>query len=496
MATGGGKTLTFCTIVKLAHKKNTASLVVVRGVKLIQQASERLTREGVEHGIYQGQSSFGNHHLVQVCSIDTLYRRKIMPPAKLIIIDEAHQTTGNGYKWFLEQYPDAKILAVSATPHLRQGLRHIADVVVYPISINELIERGYLVPPRYFAPDEPDLKDVRVSKGEYNEKDLEMVMRKSALKGSIPEHYKKLADGRPALLFAVSVNHSKQVVEQLNAAGVPAGHVDADTPDKERYLAIGRLISGEIKVLSNVGILTTGFDCPPVSCIIMARPTLSYNLHIQMLGRGTRPHPGKENFIVIDHAGNMMRHGFIEAEPMAELDARPKRKKSDGPSEPPMVKCQECAGLYHPSLDKCPYCEAINDNKIAKIRTDKSELKEITLDSIWIYIERLMQEAKLRGFEKGWIIHTIERKFGKNILEIYKPRIFRLKKWPSKRDPTFTRTSSELSKDYLTSAWTAAFGSTISEPRDGQVAVLSGSVAQDPPTSSASHQTANSWGLK
>lgn len=458
LATGAGKTFTFCTMLKGAYEKRTPSIVVVRGVKLIEQASARLTAEGVPHGIYQGSNSRGNHHLIQVCSIDTLYRQRLAPPAKFLVIDEAHQTAGEGYKWFLEQYADAFILAVSATPHLQKGMRHIADEIVYPISIQELMLLGYLVTPKYYGCDTPDLTGVKIQHGDYNEKQLDVAMRKSAVRGNIPIHYKRYADGRPALMFCASVEHSCMLVAQLIAAGVPAVHIDASSSDSTRRNAIDDLTAGKIKVVSNVGILTTGFDCPPVSCIILARPTMSYNLHIQIIGRGTRPFPGKNDFIVLDHAGNVMKHGPIEDEQPAELDAKPKKKIE---RLAPMAKCSRCAFLYAPATAFCPECGEANLS--APNRTPKAiegDLTQLFAENIDKFFERLKSIAKQRGYKKWWIFHQIKEKFGEKVAEEYRPKIFRLKQWTTE---TPTPDSSEKLSELLINAEIAVFGSTRPE---------------------------------
>lgn len=473
LATGGGKTLTFCELLKAAYEKGTECAVVVRGVKLIEQASLRLQASGVPHGIYQGSNSRGHHHLVQVCSIDTLYRQKKVPKAAFIVIDEAHQTAGEGYKWFLDQFKDAYILGVSATPHLKKGLRHLADAVVYPISINELMRQGHLVSPRYYGCDTPDLSNVKIVGGEFNEKQLDVAMRKSALKGYIPEHYLKYGEGRPTLMFCATIEHSKMLVEQLNAKGILAAHVDADSSDEERQEAIDDLTAGRIKVLSNVGILTTGFDCPPVSCIILARPTMSYNLHIQIIGRGTRPFPGKKDFIVLDHAGNVMRHGPIEDEMQAELDPKPKQKKT-GPREAPLTSCSLCDALYSPAALACPECGEENPNPPDRTPKQKpGELIELFDEQVERFFARLKEIGRQRGYKKWWILAQINEKFGEHVAEKYKPRVFRMQQWAT-RESTHIPPSSERLSDVLTKEMIAVFGSTTPAAPDA-VTTLSNS---------------------
>ncbi len=312
LATGGGKTRCFSEVLKGAHAKGTMALVVVRGRKLIKQASDRLRRDGVPHGIIMAGAENATFERIRVCSIDTLYSRRHAPEAALIVIDEAHQTTGEGYKWFLEQYPRALILAVTATPHLKRGMRHVADEVIRPITARELTEQGYLVPLRYWTPEKPDLSEVTTSGDDFNQRELGVAMRKAALSGNVVKTYLEMGGSRRAILFAVDIEHSRQLVGQLGQAGVAADHIDANCTDEQRDKAVKRLETGEIKVLSNVGVLTTGVDVPAVELVIMARPTKSYNLWIQMcLDDRTE---------VLTAAGFKMIGHIHDGEPVASFD--------------------------------------------------------------------------------------------------------------------------------------------------------------------------------
>jgi len=327
LATGAGKTHIFCDMVKSAAAKGKKCLIVARGRKLIDQASQRLTREGVYHGVMMaGHWNYRPTMPVQVCSVDTLIARSISPPADLIIIDEAHLAASPGYIEWLKSY-NTYIIAVTATPWVDKSLRHVADTIIHPITMMSLIERNYLVPFRYFAPQDPDLRSIKIVNKEYKNDQLEVAMSGNALTGKIIDHWKKLAQNRPTFLFAVNVNHSKMLVEKFCAAGIKAEHCEASTPDKERQKILDRIESGETQIVSNVGILCTGVDVPCIGAIIMARPIYSSkNLYIQQAGRGTRIFPGKKDCLLLDHSGNIHRHGFPTDEELVEeinLDGEP-----------------------------------------------------------------------------------------------------------------------------------------------------------------------------
>lgn len=418
MATGGGKTAAFCEVLKLAHQKGTACLVVVRGRKLIAQASARLDREGVPHDIIMAGSTRRTFENIRVCSIDTLHRRGHAPEASLIVIDEAHQTSGDGYKWFLAQYPHARILGVTATPHLKRGMRHIADAVVRPITASELTEQGYLVPLRYWTPEAPDLSDVKTIGDDYNQKELGKAMRKAALSGNIVKTYLEKGNGRRAVLFAVDIEHSRLLVEQFRCEGICADHIDATCTDEQRDQAITRLEKKEISVLSNVGVLTTGVDIPPIELIIMARPTKSYNLWIQMIGRGTRPCPEveKSDCHIFDHAGNVAKHGLLEDERECHLDGKP-------PGDAPQVKqCMACYAWNGHFASACSACGApFEEQKKPQRNKDTDENVDLQLYAVPNWHEelnRLIIMGKSAGYKPGFVFHRMKAIYGEDVAKM------------------------------------------------------------------------------
>jgi superfamily II DNA or RNA helicase len=417
MATGGGKTVVFSHVLTNSGYKGNRCIMVVRGRKLVNQASARLFREGVHHGVLMnGAWNYRPNALIQICSIDTLTARKLRPDAKLIVIDEAHMATSDSYVKFLEQYPNAFVLAVTATPYVEKSLRHIADEIVKPISMRELIDTGFLVDARYFAPSSPDLSGVKVSSSthDYVQNDLANAMQSGTLVGDLVHHWKKLGENRPTLCFAATIGHSKNIVSQFMNAGISAEHCDADTPEAQREEIIKRLQDGITKVVSNVGIFCTGVDIPPVGCIIMARPTKSYNLYIQQAGRGTRPADGKSDFIILDHAGNVNEHGFITEEPQANLDGT----KVVGAKSP--KTCSQCYAVFIGF--KCPACgytRPAEDRESKELVVTDGDLQEITESPFESQVKRRIKGLetlrKDRGFKKGWVYYRIVEEYGEEI---------------------------------------------------------------------------------
>lgn len=423
LATGSGKTVVFCEMIKSAEKKGKNTLVVVRGRKLVDQASERLMREDVSHGVLMsGHWNYRPHLAHQVASIDTLISRRLRPKADLIIIDEAHMAGSKGYKEFLALYPEAFIVACTATPYVDKGLSHIAETVVHPITMIDLIDKGYLVPFRYFAPTEPDLTDVKVSSStkDYLSDQLEGAMNAGGLSGKIIDHWKKIASDRQTICFAVNIHHSKTLVERFKENGINAEHCDADTSDVERDEIIARLKSGETQIVCNVGIFGTGIDIPSVGAIIMARPTKSRNLFIQQAGRGTRISDGKSDCILLDHAGNIRRHGFPTDETDVNLEANEKEfhaKKSK--------ICDMCFVVYRGPF--CPECGAVEKPIpiIGPIEESDDQLVEITeTDPILRSAKALRLEAKYKGRKPSWAHYKLIDRYGYGVSKPYLPYWF------------------------------------------------------------------------
>jgi superfamily II DNA or RNA helicase len=416
-------TVIFSEVLKGVHQKKKRAIMVVRGKQLVDQASQRLFRENVPHGVLMaGHWNRKPNELIQICSIDTLKRRGIVPPAELCVIDEAHYAGSDSFRWLIEQYPEGTFfLPVTATPHVTTGLRHCANQVVYPISILDLIKQGYLVPPKYYScPNDADFGKLKIDKktGDFLTADIDGIMGEVKIVGDIVKTWIAKGQNRPTICFATGVSNSKRLVDEFIRAGVKAVHIEAKNTFDERQEALNGLRNGEVKIVSNVGILCTGVDMPYVSCIIMARPTASYNLFIQQLGRGTRPFENKSDFIVLDHGKNVPRHGFIENEKECDLDGTPKK------SDDPLIQyttCLECYFIYASAeFDKCPQCGAEKPKKEIKHpihRTDIElveikDIEQVNEQRVISRVQSLIRTAAARGYKPGWAYYKIKTEFG------------------------------------------------------------------------------------
>lgn len=437
MAPGAGKTVIFSYILKNC---SIPCAMIVRGRKLVDQASARLIREGVPHGVIMaGHWNNQPNERIQICSVDTLGSRiekeetiKFLKKCKIIVFDEVHFATSQFYFDILELLdPECRILGVTGSPFNPKGLGHIADKVIKPITMLELIKRGYLVPGRIFCPDLPDLTGIAINGGDFNKGQLAAKMDEMELVGNLVDTWKKYGENRSSLYFAVNVKHSKHIAQEFRNAGISAVHCDANTPDAEREEVLEAHRKGGIKIITNVNIFSVGVDIPWLQLIGMARPTRSLNLYIQQAGRPTRPDPenGKTNFILLDHAGNVVRHGVPTFERDALLKPQKKRSKEEEEkylrSIAPII-CS-CLHAYPAHLKECPECGKLKPDKTEILDPKSGQLKEIqSIPPEVEYLGRLKQIQKSsvrksdgKKYSNSWLWHKMKNKFGEAVANKY-----------------------------------------------------------------------------
>lgn len=413
--TGSGKTTIGSEIIaRTIIKGNRVSWLVHRR-ELVQQASDRLKQFGVDHGIIMAGKPREPWKPVQVCSVQTLLRRQHANKANLYFIDEAHRALGESYIEILSRNPEAKLIGLTATPVRTdgRGLGHLFDSIIGCSTPQELTDRGFLVPARVFAPSAPDLTGVHKQAGDYKAKELEERVDKATLIGDIVDHWRRLAYGRRTVCFAVTVQHSKHIVERFLAAGIPAEHLDGETPLAEREAILHRITTGETLIVSNVGVWTEGVDVPAMSCALLARPTQSMGLYLQMGGRVLRPYEGKDEAVILDHAGCTLQHGFVTDEREWSLDGDMKKKKDssgDGPAAPGVRVCKECFAAFPNTVSACPSCGApyVVERQVEECAGELQEIRpgayqlprELSKNKKIAEIQKI---AAMMGYSRRWV---------------------------------------------------------------------------------------------
>ncbi len=365
MATGGGKTLTIAEVISRAEAKGNRTLFVCDSLELVEQAVKAFDSYGLQVGVMQGQHYRTDEScLTQVCTAQTLDRRieKFRPqfeqyPVHLIVIDECH-IQFRVRETLATLYPNAVIIGLTATP-FSKGMGKFYTGIISAIAMSTLIDEGYLCPYTAYAPYVPNMKGIRKSGGDYTGDAAAKVYNRQLI-ADIVDTWMKFGKGRPTLAFGCNVAHSKYIAEQFLGAGINAVHIDGygDDDDKAaRHQAIEDYKNGKIQILCSVGICTKGFDAPLTSCLIIARPTDSLSLHWQIVGRALRTHPSKTNSVILDHAGNFVRHGFPTDDIEFVLDdgnipdVKPDSRKKDEKLPTPCPKCQALKTAH-----KCPQC--------------------------------------------------------------------------------------------------------------------------------------------
>ena len=421
-ATGSGKTFIFCSILKAVHEKGTRAVVVVRGRQLVDQASERLSAMDVPHGVFMaGHYRFDPAALIQIASVDTCRARSTYPQADLLIIDEAHLATSKSFLEFLEHYDNSHWVSVTATPWSENGLEHLStdENVIYPISIKELTEQGYLCPAKYYTPTVFDTSKIKLKSGEFDEISAIKEFDKRKVIGDVVKNYERYCQGECTFIYAINLKHA----ESISKSFIECGHQNIILTGSDSLESRKQILNNHNLIIS-VGTLITGVDVPRLKNIIMCRPTTSKNLYVQMLGRGTRTHEGKEFFRVLDHVGNINRFGMIIDERKASL--QPQKKKS--PKEKKLgenqiinklKKCPKCSFLNGRIEDVCLECGHEFGHVQGPIINEDGELVEMDLSlksRIRIRAEYLLNKAWGEGWKVGSIWFKLHDEFGEQAM--------------------------------------------------------------------------------
>lgn len=420
LPTGAGKTVTSAYMVNTASQRGRRCWWVVHRREIILQASRTFWNMEIPHALVMGGVVADPDAMVQVGSVQTMARRlDKMPAPDLIVFDEAHHIASNQYQAIYDAFPRAQIVGLTATPWRLdgRGLGQWFESMVQGPSVAALMEMGSLCDYRLFAPSSTDVTGVGSQAGDYKRKDLAKVMDKPTIVGDAVAHYRKLANGKRAIAFAVSIDHSRHVAAQFHAAGIPAAHVDGSMDTATRDAIVEDFAAGRLLVLSNADLFGEGFDVPAVEAVILLRPTQSLSLHLQQIGRALRPAEGKPHAIILDHAGNAMRHGLPDDDREWTLEDRPKKKKG-AVSEISVKQCPDCYRVHTPAPE-CPQCGHVYAAAPRQIEQQEGQLEAVDLDAIRAKkkeelkaartIEDLIALGKSRGYRHpaGWAKHIM-----------------------------------------------------------------------------------------
>lgn len=426
-ATGAGKSTITASYVKMCVNARKNVLFFVHSKELVAQFAQRLYRQfGINSGIIMAGVKPNRQLPVQVASVQTLVRRQL-PQADIIFIDEAHRSKAKTYQKVIDNYLNAIIVGLTATPFRTdgQGLGDIFETIVHPVKIRELIQKGFLVPTKvYTSAQGVDMSGVKTIRGEYDNQEMMVRFSDNKVTSGVIQNYLKHAKDKKAIVFNVNVQHSIEMNALFNKQGITSAHIDGTTEKKTRDKIIRDFTIGKYKVLHNVKILTEGIDVPDTECVILNHATNSLGLYVQEVGRGLRPAKGKDNCIVLDHGDNTIRHGFVEDYDgvpftLEGIDKVLKNKKEEA------LKTKVCNSCLTVNPSNQRHCKECNEPFPIKERTveftDGMEFIAIERDAL--IIDRLLNMpyekikggvpasqlrlvAVLRGYQSKWWFHT------------------------------------------------------------------------------------------
>ena len=440
LPTGAGKTVCAADIIRRFNERGLFSLFLAHRREIIGQTSQRLTEHGMPlgaHGIIMAERmcDLRPQARIQVASIDTLHARGVrtktmeLPPADLVVFDEAHRARGRTREGLLKLYPDAIWIGLTATPCRGdgRGLGNLFDVLIVGPQVADLTKVGALVPVKIFAPVFRDIaKGVGTTKGDYIISALAKRMNTAELVGDVVGDWLQHGERRRTVAFSVDVAHAISIRDEFLRAGVRAEHVSGETPIAEREAILARLAAGETEVVANCMVLTEGWDCPPVSCAILARPTKQFGLYRQMVGRVLRPAEGKTDASILDHAGAIWRHGTPSDDIVWTLNIDQKAtnstaaaRKRGGATE--LACCPECSAVLQgkPPCWSCGWVPKRRgrdvdfiDGELGLVVDGKAQAPQYSEGDRVEFFQQLRSVQQTRGYKQGWAAHKFKDKFG------------------------------------------------------------------------------------
>lgn len=412
--TGSGKTVMAAAMI---DRLGVDTLWLTHRKELVEQAARHIRDVGSVCGIIMAGVPAMPFAPIQVASIQTLTRREA-GRASLVVIDEAHHATARTYRRALDAIPGARVVGLTATPFRLDGsgLGDLFGELVVAAYTDELCDAGTLHRPRVYASLEPDVDGVRIVAGDYVARGIAERMLAPKLTADVVQTWQRRAAGKRTVAFAASVAHSRVIVDSFSEAGVPAEHIDGTTPRDERDAILARLASGETLIVSNCMVLTEGWDLPALECAIIARPTASLALHLQMIGRVMRAAAGKDGAIVLDHAGNHHRHGLVTRRIAYSLTG------TVGKTAEPLGlrRCRQCGLHYEVGRYSCPECgwapAASEYPRSAALEVDDDRELEAFDDTSYGYRAAFWRATKLAQKNSGrtdiWSARKYADRFG------------------------------------------------------------------------------------
>jgi superfamily II DNA or RNA helicase len=435
-ATGSGKTIMFSYMTLEAINKGKNVLILTDRKELFTQSTSSLAKMGLTASEIRPSKEVDENNL-HVGMIQTVSRRldklkDYFDTLDLIIIDEAHKSIFD--KVFNYININTFVIGATATPHREKNqdsLKLYYSDIIQVIDTPNLIKLGNLsTPESYGVP--INLKGVKTRGGDYDEKAMANKFSEIKLFHGVYDNYQRLTANKKALIFAPNVESSKELVESFSDKGLPCKHVDCYMTDEVRKDTLKWFAETSNAILSNYGILTTGFDCPSIEVVILYRATKSLPLFLQMVGRGSRVTESKNTFTILDFGNNIKTHNYWEAARVWSLD-----KKEYKEDSAPLKECPECYFINSNTASECVNCgfefkkteQELEAEIIVELqKMDKWQSIDFLVDATfkdlemyciakgysknWVYLRLKTRQdfydyAKFMGYKKGWVYNQL-----------------------------------------------------------------------------------------
>lgn len=406
LPTGCGKTIVFCKLAEKMVRQGNRVLIMAHRGELLEQAADKLHQATGLHCATEKaeESCLGSWFRVVVGSVQSLQRPKRLGQFPedyfdTIIVDEAHHCLSDGYQRVLEHFPGANVLGVTATPD-RGDMRNLGqyfDSVAYEYPLAKAIRDGYLSPIKAETiPLQLDLRSVGIQSGDFKAGDLG-----TALDPYLQSIAQEMADrcmDRKTVVFLPLVKTSRKFRDILNAAGFRAAEVNGESQDRAEVLQ--DFAAGKYNVLCNSMLLTEGWDCPSVDCIVVLRPTKIRSLYCQMVGRGTRLSLGKDHLLLLDFLWHTERHELCHPASLICENAEVAEKMTENIAEAGCpVDIEEAE--QKASEDVVAQREEALAKKLAEMKSRKRKLVDPLQFEMSIQSEDLSSYVPAFGWEMG-----------------------------------------------------------------------------------------------
>lgn len=425
-ATGFGKSEVAAYIMQETAKNYKRAAMIVDRIVLAEQTSLRLAKYSIPHGVMQSQHwRYRPYEAIQVCSAQTLEKRKHFPETSLVILDECHVQRRGTIEW-IKNHPETHVIGLTATP-FTSGLGSVYTNVVSATPTGKLVDKGWLCPLRVYVAKEIDMAGAKKVAGEWSQgaaTERGMQITGDVVAEWVKKTHEVFGGPKKTIVFCSGVDHGRDLEKQFKAAGYNFVSISYKEEDEFKRETIEEFSKADTTIhgLIATDILTRGFDVPDVMIGVSARPfSKSLSSHVQQMGRVMRPYEGKEFGIWIDHSGNYLRFRDdwedVYDNGVSTLSEGGEKAKSEPTErEKKESKCPSCSALWVRGTDTCPYCGHVKI-RIAQVQSVPGELIELnaagtkkSVDNREFY-RQLLHYSKSRGYKDGWAAYKYKEKY-------------------------------------------------------------------------------------